>query len=189
MFAEKTMSDILSHLSKIPDHRRKEGIRYPLDKTLVLMLLGTMSGCIGYRSVARFCKVHEKYLSKMLGLKHGVPSHVSLTAIIENVDLAAFERALSAWGSSKLKSNDKVPPVIAIDGKSIKASVTSGISDQQNFIAIVHAFCVSQELVISSLSYENKHISETEIVRQMVEMLGIQGVIYTLDAAHALKKQ
>ena len=182
------MADIQTFLAKIPDPRRKQGIRYPLDKTLVLMLLGTMAGCIGYRSVARFYKANEKYLSKTLGFKHGLPSHVSLTAIIENVDLTAFEKALTEWGISKLKSNNNAPPVIAIDGKSIKSSVTSGISNQQNFISIVHAFCVSQELVISSLSFENKNLHETEVVRQMIEMLGIQGVVYTLDAAHASKK-
>lgn len=180
--------DLLQHLNKIPDTRRKQGIRYPLSKTVILMLIGTMAGCEGYRGVARFCKRHERYLSKVLALKHGVPSHVSLTAIVDSIELESFERALNEWGIQKLKTGGKQPEVIAIDGKAIKSSVKHGISRQQNFIAVVHAFCVSQELVVGSKSYENKTGNEGEMVRQMIEKLGIQGALYTLDANHDSKK-
>lgn len=180
--------DILLHLSHLPDTRRKQGLRYALDKTMVLMLIGAMAGCVGYRCVARFCKRHEGYLSKILDLKHGVPSHVSLTSIVDSVDLEGFEQALKEWGLSKMRTQCTSPNVIAIDGKAIKSSVTSGVSRQQNFISVVHAFCVSQELVVGSVSYENKNQDEGQIVRQMIEMLGIKGALYTLDANHDSKK-
>lgn len=181
--------DLLAHLSKLPDSRRKQGLRYPLDKTMVLMLIGSMAGCEGYRCVARFCKRYEGYLSKILELKHGVPSHVSLTSIVDSIDLEAFEKALKDWGVSKMGIGNKAPGVVAIDGKAIKSSLKNGTSRQQNFISVVHAFCVSQELVIGSVCYENKHQNEGEMVRQMIEMLGIKGALYTLDANHDSKKR
>lgn len=182
------MDSILEYLSKIPDKRRKQGIRYPLDKTLALMLIGTMAGCVGYRSVARFCKEQDKLLSKAFGLKHGVPSHVSLTAIVESVDLEDFQSALNQWAQSKILTGQKESKVIAIDGKSIKASVESGISKEQNFIAFVHAFCVDHQLLLGALAFENKKQGEIEVVRQLIGTLGIRQAVFTLDAMHDSKK-
>lgn len=182
------MGNIIEYLSKIPDNRRKQGLRYPLDKTLALMLIGTMAGCVGYRSIARFCKDHEDLLSKTFDLKHGVPSHVSLTAIVKNVDLEDFQRSVNEWSKSRFKASKKGSSTIAIDGKAIKASVKLGTSKEQNFIAFAHAFCVSEQLVIGSLAFENKRVSEIEVVRQMIQMLGIKGAIITLDANHDSKK-
>lgn len=117
------MESILGYLTKIKDKRRKQGLRYPLDKTLAMMLVGTMAGCVGYRSVARFCKNQEVLLSQAFDLKHGVPSHVSLTAIVDGVDLEAFQKAMNQWAQSKLEVSAGQGRVIAMDGKSIKASV------------------------------------------------------------------
>lgn len=183
------MSNILNYLSKVPDKRRRQGIRYPLDKTLVLMLIGVMAGCEGYRSIARFCKHHEKLLTNAFGLKHGVPSHVSFTAIADRVDMEDLQEALNQWGLSKLEKKPGEPPVIAIDGKAIKSSVKSGLSSEQNFLAFVHAFCVSQQIVVSSMAYENKTGSEIETVRQLIENLGVKGATFTLDANHDSKKR
>lgn len=182
------MESILKYLSKITDKRRKQGIRYGLDKTLALMLIGTMAGCVGYRSIARFCKEHEKLLSKAFDLKHGVPSHVSLTAIVEQVELEAFQKAVNEWAKNKVLEGKKGTKRIALDSKSIKASVQGGLSKSQNFIAFVDAFCVEQQLVVGALAYENKKQGETQVVRQMIGMLGIQGAIFTLDARHDSKK-
>lgn len=182
------MGNILHYLSTLKDKRRKQGLRYPLDKTLAMMLLGTMAGCVGYRSVARFCKNQEGLLTKAFDLKHGVPSHVSLTAIIEGVDLEAFQKALHQWAMSKYAVSGAEDKVIALDAKSIKGSVEAGTSQEQNFIAFVHAFCVDQQLVVGALAYENKEEGETQVTRRLIELLGIQQGVFTLDARHDSKK-
>lgn len=180
------MASILEYLSTIEDKRRKQGLRYPMDKTLAMMLMGTMAGCVGYRSVARFCKNQEELLTKAFDLKHGVPSHVSLSKIVDGVDLSAFEKALGEWAQSQLEPGES--KVIAMDAKSIKSSVEAATSKEQNFIAFVHAFCVEQQLVVGALSYENKQDGEPQVARQLLEQLGMKGAIFTLDARHDSKK-
>lgn len=111
----------------------------------------------------------ELTLTNTFGLKHGVPSHVSFTALADRVDMEDFlQEALNQWGLSKLEKKPGEPPVIAIDGKAIKSSVKSGLSSEQNLLAFVHAFCVSQQIVVSSMAYENKTGSEIETVRQLI---------------------
>ncbi len=185
--------DILNYLSLISDRRRKQGIRYPQHKMLALILIGTLAGRVGYRSITRFCKEHEAYLSKVLKLKHGVPSHVSLTAIVEGVDYKEFERSINDWSKSKRKdqknsSKAKLKNVISLDGKAIKSSVKNGTSKSQNFIAFVNAFCSENEIVVTSIAYENGKGSEQQTLRDLIVELGIKGAVFTADAAHPSKK-
>ena len=180
--------NLLEYLAKIPDRRRKQGIRYPLDKTLTIMLLGTLCGRVGYRSVGRFAKQHKSVLTKLLGLKHGVPSHVSLAAIINGLDYDEFQKVLNEWSLSRLKMTGQGPVVIPIDGKAIKSSVSGGNAEGQNFVTFVSAFCAQQGIVIHAEAGENKHQGELQVVRGVIENLGLTGVVFTLDAAHDSKK-
>jgi len=182
--------NILDYLSKVGDKRRKQGQRYPLNKMLGLVLLGTLSGRVGYRSISRFGKENEDYISKVLNLKHGTPSHVSLTSIIEGVDFEDFQKAVNDWGISKYEKADKSssPMLVALDGKAIKSSVKEGKSKSQNFLSFVNAFCVNQEYVLGCMAYENGKEGEVEVLRQLVESLGIKGAVFTMDAIHDSKK-
>jgi len=125
-----------------------------------------------------------------------VPSHVSLTAIVEGVDFEEVEKAVNDWSKSKFsfrtkKGKLKSPKdrVIALDGKAIKASVKNGTSNSQNFIAFVNAFCAKQEHVLSALAYENGKTSEQINLRKLVETLGVEGAVFTMDAIHDSKKR
>jgi hypothetical protein len=183
---------ILEYLSEIPDSRRKQGQRYPLDKMLCLVLLGTLAGRVGYRAISRFGKEHEAYISKILGLKHGTPSHVSLTSIIDNIDFEDFQKAVNKWSMSKYGESSETgkgtKKLIALDGKSIKSSVEKGQSSKQNFVAFVNAFCLDQEHIVGAMAYENGKGSEIEVVRDLIKELGIKEAVFTLDANHESKK-
>lgn len=193
--------DLLHYLSEIPDHRRKQGMRYDLSKVLALMVIGTLAGRVGYRSIARYGKEHEAYLSKQLGFKHGTPSHVSLGAIVDGVDLLSFERALNAWGRSRLGTNtneekkhcldgleDREKVVISLDGKAVKSSVGGGNTKNQNFVMFLNAFCADYQTVLASKSYEHKKEGETEVLRMLLEELNLEGTVLTMDAYHSSKK-
>ena len=137
-------------------------------------------------------ELDEAYLSKILELKHGVPSHVSLTAIVEGVDYKEFERSINHWSKSKRterkrSSKDKTKNVISLDGKAIKSSVKNGTSKSQNFIAFVNAFCSENEIVVTSMAYENGKGSEQQTLRDLIAELGIKGAVFTADAAHPSK--
>lgn len=182
---------LLTVLSEIPDKRRKQGIRYSQEKVLALVLIASLAGRVGYRSITRFCKSHEVILSKLLGLKHGVPSHVSMTAIVEQVSPADFERAINKWSVSHYnlgESNSSAEQVISLDGKAIKSSVKNGIEKSQSFIVSVNAFCSNTELVLTSRSYESGKGSEQATLRNIINELALENVVFTADAAHSSKK-
>jgi len=164
-------------------------MRYPLDKMLALVLIGTMSGRVGYRSIARLGKQFEVQFSKLFELKHGLPSHVSLTTIIEAVDVLDFERAVNKWLVHRYQQLGRDAPVIAMDGKAIRSSIKGGNTKEQNFLCFVHAYCAEKELILTSKPGDNKTRNEINLVRGLIEELGMKGAIFTLDANHDSKKR
>jgi DDE_Tnp_1-associated len=58
--------NLIEHLQQASDFRTQP--RYPLWVILVLIIMGTMSGCTGYRGLENFVKRHQKELLELMGL-------------------------------------------------------------------------------------------------------------------------
>lgn len=189
--------DIQAFFKKIPDFRRSEGKRYPLDAMLTIIVIGVMNGYTKYREIARLAKRHEQTLIEAFGLKNGVPSHVTIREIIRNTDFKQVLLQFNLWAQSCVILHDDVPDantdtpsvVINIDGKSIRASLQDYSSSYQDFVCFAHVYAAEQGVVIQTASYQNKEESEIPFVQALIEKLTINKALITLDALHTQKKQ
>ena len=50
------------------------------------------------------------------------------------------------------------------------------------------AFSHQRKLVLGVKMMENKHESEINVVRELIELLDLTGVVFTFDALHCQKK-
>ncbi|WP_197036077.1 transposase family protein [Fischerella sp. PCC 9605] len=57
---------MIAELKKVTDFRTKQGQRHPLWLVLVLVIMGTMSGYLGYRALGDFVKRHKQSLIEIL---------------------------------------------------------------------------------------------------------------------------
>ncbi|WP_083468651.1 transposase family protein [Nostoc piscinale] len=55
---------IITQLKKVRDFRTKQGQRHRLWLVLVLVIMGTMSGCVGYRGNERFCQTPSTIINR-----------------------------------------------------------------------------------------------------------------------------
>ena len=173
-------------LMSIPDFRRSQGLRYPLDKTLFMIIMSIINGARGYREMARFMDHHQSILCQELNLKHGVPSHVSIRTLLMGIDLVEFNRQFLKWMSHQLslpKDN-----WLSIDGKSIRSTVKNAGNKLQTFVQVVNVFTHHSQLVIGQQSYVSSKAEEALCVRQMIKSLDQQGLFICLDALHCQKK-
>lgn len=76
---------------------------------------------------------------------------------------------------------------IAIDGKSIKGTVTEPGTADQNFVSLVPLYSSLQGVVLATQQFESKQNSELKVVQTMLEALHLEGVILTMDALHCQK--
>jgi DDE_Tnp_1-associated len=175
---------LIEHLKQIRDFRTQP--KYPLWVVLVLVLMGTMSGCLGYHALADFVERHQAALLEILDLPYKrLPSDSTIRRVMTRMDFAAATSAFNAWASETMEV--PIGALIPVDGKSIRASVEEYDSAYQDFVSLVSAFCTQPGVVIGLQSMQNGSESEISTVQTLLSLLNLQGVCFSLDALHTQK--
>jgi DDE_Tnp_1-associated len=173
-------------MKSIPDPRRGQGQRYPLESILWIIFLGTSCGYVGYRSIAKFGKSNGAYFESIFGLKHGLPSHVTIRQVLSDIDKEALKKSFQTWCSSQELSQ---LDWLSGDGKSLKSTLQDYYEGSQDFCSIVSLYVQKTGLTYAITDYRNKKVSEPQMLRELLPALQDKGVIITLDAIHTQKKQ
>ena len=148
--------------------------------------MGTISGCWSYYALEDFGARHYQAVSEKLGLTvTRLPSDTTFRRILQKLDFQTLAQQFEAW----VRRTVDVQPQewIAIDGKSIKGTVTDYGTAYQNFVSLVSLYSSQQGVVLKSQRFESKHDSELKVVQTMLEALNLEGVVFTLDALHCQK--
>jgi DDE_Tnp_1-associated len=178
--------NLIEHLQQVPDFRAQP--RYPLYVILVLIIMGTMSGCSGYRALEDFVKRHQTELLEVMGLPQSrLPCYSTLRKAMIRVNFESFTQAFNHWASETftVSAQEQIP----VDGKSIKATVKDYDQSYQDFISTVSAFSTTQGVVVGLQSMHNRGGSEIVTVQTLLETLKLKGVCFSMDALHTQKKR
>ena len=148
--------------------------------------MGTISGCKGYQALEDFGVRHYQAVSEKLGLTvTRLPSDTTFRRILQKLDFQALAQQFEQWANSTF---DTEPGEwIAIDGKSIKGTVTEPGTAYQNFIGLVSVYSSRQGIVLASQQFESKKSGELKVVQTMLEALHLKEVVFTMDALHCQK--
>ena len=175
---------LIDYLQQVPDFRTQP--RYPLWVVLVLVIMGVMSGCTGYRALEDFVVRHQAVLLELMELpQKRLPSYSTIRRVMVRIDFGAFAEAFNGWAKATV-----APPAqaaVATDGKGIKASVKDYDQSCQDFISLVSAFSVEQGVVVGLEAMHNGKQSEIATVQTLLKVLGLRDVCFTFDALHAQK--
>lgn len=176
---------LIHHLQQVSDYRTKP--LYPLWVVMLLVIMGIMSGCTGYRALESFVERHQSALLELMELPYKrLPSFTTLRRIMIRISFVSLTRAFNAWAGETFTVTEGEQ--LATDGKSIKASVRDYDKSYQDFVSVVSAFSVSQGVVVGLQSMHNRDTSEITTVQSLIEILNVHGACFTLDALHTQKK-
>lgn len=186
--------DLIDMLSLIEDPREKSGQRFTLPQILLMTILGVMSGNYGYRELGRFVENHSSFFIRYFDLSsYGVPSFVTIRNILQQVDFESFNSLFNLWAQNFVEiTSDDVQhhkEQLGIDGKSINSTVKSSHDSFQNFISLISVFAVKRGVVLGTRLIENGKESEIPAVQELIQALGLKGVLFSLDALHCQKKR
>ena len=142
-------ANLITSLQDIRDFRASRGKRYPLWLILLLVVMGTVSGCRSYYALEDFGVRHYQAVSEKLGLTvTRLPSDTTFRRILQKLDFQALAQQFEQWANSTF---DTEPGEwIAIDGKSIKGTVTEPGTAYQNFIGLVSVYSSRQGVVLAA---------------------------------------
>jgi hypothetical protein len=182
------MKSIVDFLSELPDNRRKAGQRHDQAFILLLVLMGTMGGYHGYRSIGDFIKRNAAALLTCFKPAKGrLPSFYTVRRVVQGLDFKVLSESFYQWAIQHvdLSKNDW----LHIDGKAIKGTMSNYDIDKQRFVNLVSLYSSMTGQVLAQGLVDNSKESEIPVVRQLIAKLGLQGVTFTLDALHCQKKQ
>lgn len=171
--------------SLVEDPRRAKGRRTTMEQIFCMLTISYLCGYMGYRPAAKFAKAQEAVLVRELGLKHGVPSHVTFRDVLKRVKEEQVIAAFNQWakGYVEIQAGDW----LSGDGKALRSTAGNAHSAQQDFQAIVSVFCHKSGLVLRLEQYRNAKKSEQEVVRSLITELQGGGLILRMDALHTQK--
>jgi len=171
--------------SGVKDPRRSQGQRYTLSQLFTMTIIANMCGYLGGRPVAKFSKNHVCTLTDLLSLKHGTPSHVVFSDIMNRADENELIKAFNKWTSGyvPLETGD----AMSGDGKALRSTIKDGKGSGQKFQAVVSIFCQQSGLVYALKQYQNAKESEISVVQFLIQKLKDMEITLFLDALHAQK--
>ncbi len=113
--------NLREELKKIEDKRRGQGQRHSVDVILMITIMATMSGYIGYRAIGDFTVRYKKELIEYLEIKKArLPAYATVRRVLMGIEHEKFAKVFESWMGHYLKIEDK--QWISIDGKAIKGT-------------------------------------------------------------------
>jgi len=186
--ASEMGASLIQSLQEIRDFRTSQGRRYPLWLILLLVIIGTLSGCRSYYAIEDFGVRHYQALSEKLGLTvTRLPSDTTFRRILHRLDFQLLEQLFQQWASRSIEP--KLDEWVSIDGKSIKGTVSEAGTAYQNLVSLVSVYSAQPGVVLAMQQFETKTTSELTVVQNLLEALNLEGVVFTLYALNFKKKR
>ena len=117
----KVMKNLVTYLEQLNYPRQAKGIRHKPTTTLLIIIMAIRCGHTGLNAMARFAQSHRQRLSEVMSLPRGkAPSSSTIRRLSRALDFEQLCQAFNDWMRPAGH-----PEGIAIDGKSIKSTVSS----------------------------------------------------------------
>jgi len=165
---------LLDHFSALEDPRQSWKTVYPLPEILLLVLCGVMAGADDFVEIARWGNRKIAFLRRLLPFDAGIPSHDTLTDVMNALPGDLFAECFVAWVSGLRDRDDEI---VAIDGKTSRRA--HGVGKPP--LHLVSAWAARQRLVLGQEACEEKE-NEIIAIPRLLERLELRGALVTIDA-------
>jgi predicted transposase YbfD/YdcC len=167
---------IEDHFVSLTDPRRREVI-YPLINVVTIALCAVICGADDFVSIAAWGRMKRAWLTKILDLSSGIPSHDRFNAILAAIKPAEFEQCLLSWVTALHEITDG--QLVAIDGKTLRRSFDTASSKAA--IHMVSAWATANHISLGQVVVDQKS-NEITAIPKLLEILEISGALVTIDA-------
>ena len=181
----KNKKTLYDYFGEIKDYRRSQGRMHELPIILIIVLMAIMSWFTGERAMWDFVKKNKKELRRVLKPKKWhLPSYQTIDAVLTKLWYKQMIEKFIEWSwQAEIKELEHV----AIDWKAIWWTVKNANNKRQEYINIVSAFMTKDKKVIWLKAINTKKENEIPAVKELIEMLWLKWVVFTIDALHCQK--
>lgn len=167
---------IQDHFADLTDPRRHQVV-HPLINIVTIAVCAVICGADDFVAIADWARQKRGWLSKVLDLSAGIPSHDRFNAVLGAIRPAEFERCLLGWIATLHEVT--AGQVVAIDGKTLRRSFDK--ASGKSAIHMVSAWATANHLTLGQVVVDAKS-NEITAIPKLLEILEIAGCIVTIDA-------
>ena len=174
---------LTERFSGLEDPRTGRATRHELIDVVVIAICAVICGADSWVDVEMFGKSKKDWLSQLLALPNGIPSHDTFGRVFARLNPVQFERCFKEWVETV---NEVVEgQVVAIDGKTVRGSHdrVSG----KSAIHMVSAWASANRLVLGQVKVADRS-NEITAIRELLDMLDVPGCTITVDAMGCQKE-
>ena len=176
-----SMNEIFNmYFGIIDDERSQADVKYPLIDILKLVMIAVLCGMDELEKIIEYGKNKIEFLRKEFNIEK-IPSKSTLTRVFAMLNPKWL--SLSIVGILQTLIKEK-PTQIMLDGKAIKS--TDAIKSIEKMMNIVTAY-TDTGISLAQITVDSKS-NEIPAVRELIDMLDIQGMVLTMDAMHCQKE-
>jgi hypothetical protein len=114
------MANLITHLSKITDPRKPNGVRHKLINIIVFAIYGVICGADDWVMIGYFGNAKREWFGTFLELSHGIPSHDTFGTVFALIYPKEFKASFLDWVQEIAEMTRG--QLIAIDGKTVRRS-------------------------------------------------------------------
>lgn len=165
-------------LARIPDPRRRRGVRHPVGALIAVAVCAVVAGARGFTAIGEWARDAGVAALARLGLERGRVDESTLRRLFALLDADGLDAVLGAWALARtaLVAGRRV---IAIDGKTVRGARGGGSSAPHLVAALAHG----SGAVLGQVAVGEKS-NEIPAARELLQLLDLDGVVVTMDALH-----
>jgi predicted transposase YbfD/YdcC len=165
-------------LGRIPDPRRRRGVRHPVGALIAVAVCAVMAGARGFTAIGEWVRDAGAVAMARLGLERGSVDESTLRRLFARLDADRLDMVLGTWAATRttLVAGRRV---IAIDGKTVRGARVGATSAPHLVAALAHG----SGAVLGQVAVSEKS-NEIPAARDLLEILDLDGAVVTLDALH-----
>lgn len=168
---------VLAALCRLPDPRKKRGVRHRFAHLLVIMVCSVLAGATSLVEMAEWAAGTAR--DELTTLDIGAPHATTLDRVIQRLDAEMLDRLAGAWAQASTTAT-----AVAIDGKEVRGAKNGGGTRVHLLSGIDQA--TGAVLVQQNVAEKHNEITCFKPLLNGVEELA--GVIVTADAVHTQRE-
>jgi hypothetical protein len=171
------LEHLIDVFARLPDVRRRAGMRHRLDCVLAVAAVGILAGSRTLADLAAIAADLSQPQLRALRAWHNrktdrrvPPSESTFQRALSLINSALLDHLLGQW----LLAQDGEHPQFCVDGKALKG--TDGLH-------LFSAFCAQQETVVAQIAIPEK-TNEIPMLPTLLKDVPIEGALVSADALH-----
>jgi predicted transposase YbfD/YdcC len=177
------LDEVVAYFDQLEDPRSSVNQKHPLISVVVIAMLAVLAGAGGPTAIAKWAKLKEEFLLKVLTLPHGIPRKDVFRRVLSLLRPAAFQQCFVSWlqalRAQAAEATGVDRPILAVDGKTARRS-----HDRQKGLGALHAVSVWASefgLSLGQVACAEKS-NEITAIPELLRLVDIKGTIITIDA-------